>query len=208
MSGSVLWAAVQGFSLGAGLIIAIGAQNAFVLRQGLARRHVLPVVAFCALSDAFLIALGAGGFGSVVASSPVLMRIVGYGGAAFLAAYGLRAFRNAWTGHSMGAADGDGGSLRAALLTAAALTFLNPHVWLDTVALLGGIAGRHPADERVWFAGGAMAASAVWFTALGYGARLLAPVFAKPAAWRVLDTAIGVVMLTLAAGLLMDTLDR
>lgn len=198
------WIALQGFSLGAGLIVAIGAQNAFVLRQGLLRRHVLPVVLFCTAGDAILIVAGAAGFGSVVASSPSLLMGVGIGGAAFLGAYGVRAFRNALHAGVLSPLDAPPTPFGRTMATVAALTFFNPHVYLDTVALLGGIAGRFLAAERVWFAGGAMLASAAWFFGLGFGARILAPLFSKPAAWRILDVIIGIVMTTLAIGLLLD----
>lgn len=201
---SLFWVALQGFSLGGGLIVAIGAQNAFVLRQGLVKRHVLPLVLFCALSDALLIAAGSAGFGTLVSSSPVLLQGAAYGGAAFLGFYGFRAFRSAFTAQSLSAEGAANLPLGRALATVAAFTYLNPHVYLDTVVLLGGIAGRYAVDERVWFAGGAMTASLVWFAALGYGARLLAPLFAKPLAWRVLDTLIGVVMSALALSLLVS----
>lgn len=203
-----LAAALQGFSLGAGLIVAIGAQNAFVLRQGLLRRHVPALVLFCALADAALIALGAAGFGTLVAGSPRLLTVVGLGGAAFLLAYGLHAFRAALAPpRALDAAGApEAGSLGATLATAAALTFFNPHVYLDTVVLVGGIAGRFPVPERAWFATGAAAASLLWFGALGFGARLLAPLFARPAAWRLLDVGVGVVMTLLAALLLRGTL--
>lgn len=204
---SLFLIAAQGFSLGAGLIVAIGAQNAFVLRQGLVKRHVLPLVLFCALSDALLIAAGSAGFGSLVAASPLLLKLAAFGGAAFLAAYGLRALRNALKPQVLAAGAAETVSLGRALATVAAFTFLNPHVYLDTVVLVGGIAGRYPADERLWFAGGAMTASLVWFAALGYGARLLAPLFARAVAWRILDTLIAAIMLTLAGGLLLSGLD-
>lgn len=194
-------AALQGLGLGAGLIVAIGAQNAYVLRQGLLRRHVGPVVAFCFLSDATLIAVGSAGFGTLVAASPVLLTIIGVGGGLFLAGYGLMALRRAMRPGALDTRGGTESRLWPALRTAAALTLLNPHVYLDTVVLLGGIAGRFPPTERVWFAGGAMVASAIWFVSLGYGARLLTPVFARPSAWRVLDLIIAAVMLTLAFGL-------
>lgn len=204
---SLFLIAAQGFSLGAGLIVAIGAQNAFVLRQGLVKRHVLPLVLFCALSDALLIAAGSAGFGSLVAASPLLLKLAAFGGAAFLAAYGLRALRNALKPQVLAAAEAETVSLGKALATVAAFTFLNPHVYLDTVVLVGGIAGRYPADERLWFAGGAMTASLAWFAALGYGARLLAPLFARAVAWRILDTLIAAIMLTLAGGLLLSGLE-
>jgi len=200
--------ASRGFALGASLIIAIGAQNAFVLRQGLLRRHVFPVTIFCAASDASLITLGAAGFGSLVAASPILLAIVGLGGAAFLGTYGVHAFRRALRPAALSPLDAPATSLLRTMVTVAALTFLNPHVYLDTVMLLGGIAGRYAAADRVWFAGGAMFASLVWFLGLGFGARLLAPVFARPAAWRVLDVIIGLVMWSIALGLLIDTGSR
>jgi len=203
-----LLTASRGFALGASLIIAIGAQNAFVLRQGLLRRHVFPVTVFCAASDAFLITLGAAGFGSLVAASPILLAIVGLGGAAFLATYGVHAFRRALRPSALSPLEAPPAPFLRTMITVAALTYLNPHVYLDTVMLLGGIAGRYAVADRVWFAGGAMAASFVWFLGLGYGARLLAPVFARPAAWRVLDVVIGVVMWSIALGLLIDTGSR
>jgi L-lysine exporter family protein LysE/ArgO len=201
-----LLAALQGLSLGAGLIVAIGAQNAFVLRQGLKREHVLPVVLVCILCDGLLIALGAAGFGALVNAEPALLRAVGFGGAAFLVWYGLRALRSAARPGALVAAGPERLTGRRALGTVLALTLLNPHVYLDTVVLLGGIAGRFAPGERAWFAAGAVVASTVWFVSLGYGARLLAPVFARPAAWRALDLVIAAVMLTLAAGLLAETL--
>ena len=195
-------AALQGFLLGATLIVAIGAQNAFVLRQGLLRRHVLPICLVCAASDALLIAAGVAGLGTLVQSSPRLLTVVTFGGAVFLIVYGLVAFRRAWSGSSMAVEAGEGAGLRAALATVLALTFLNPHVYLDTVVLLGSLSGRYEGDARLAYALGAMAASFAWFFALGYGARLLAPVFARPAAWRVLDLGIGLVMWAIAAKLL------
>lgn len=200
-----LFTASRGFALGASLIIAIGAQNAFVLRQGLLRRHVFPVTVFCAASDALLITLGAAGFGSLVAASPILLAVVGLGGAAFLGAYGVHAFRRALRPGALSPLEAPAAPFLRTMITVAALTFLNPHVYLDTVMLLGGIAGRYAVADRVWFAGGAMAASVVWFLGLGYGARLLAPVFARPSAWRVLDVIIGLVMWSIALGLLIDT---
>lgn len=198
-----LFPALQGFGIGAGLIIAIGAQNAFVLKTGLLRRHLLPVVLFCFLSDATLIAAGVGGFGTLVAAFPLLTDAAAIGGAIFLAFYGARAAWSALRPGALQAGDGAGGGpgLFATLATVAALTWLNPHVYLDTVVLVGGIAGQFPMPERLWFGLGAVLASAVWFFALGYGARLLAPLFARPAAWRVLDGLIALVMWAIAASL-------
>jgi len=193
----------QGFGLGAGLIIAIGAQNAYVLKLGLSRTHVFPVTTFCFLADALLIAAGAAGMGTLVASNPTLTLIAGIGGAAFLFFYGLRAFRLALKPGTLKAGGNGGGQggLGAALGVAAALTFLNPHVYLDTVVLLGSIAGQYPPNERIVFGTGAAVASAVWFYGLGFGATLLAPVFARPRAWQVLDASIGCVMWGIAFAL-------
>lgn len=193
---------LRGFATSGALIVAIGAQNAFVLRQGLARRHVLPVVLICALSDALLITLGVAGLGRWVQEHPALLTLTRWGGAAFLLAYGALAARRALAPHTLavqGAAEGD---LRAALLACLAFTYLNPHCWLDTVVLLGSIAAQQPEDSRATFGAGAVMASGVWFFALGYGARLLAPLFAKPLAWRVLDAAIALVMAAIAASLI------
>ncbi len=192
--------ALAGFLASAGLIIAIGAQNAFVLRQGLQRRHVGLVVATCMLGDITLILCGIAGVGSLVTRWPWLVDALRYGGAAFLAAYGVLAAWRAWCGAG-GLAPGDdrGGSWRRVLLTCLAFTFLNPHVYLDTVLLLGSLAARYPDEQRWIFAAGACAASVVWFTALGYGARVLLPVFRNPNAWRVLDGGIAVFMLSIAA---------
>ena len=200
---SPLLAAVSGLGFGLSLIIAIGAQNAFVLRQGLRREHVLAVVAICALADAALIILGIAGIGAVLESAPWLLVVIRWGGIAFLLAYAVLAARRALR---PGTLDGDPAgastSLRTAIGTCLALTLLNPHVYLDTVVLLGSVAGTH-GDDRWWFGLGAIIASALWFTALGYGARLLRPLFARPAAWRVLDGIIAVVMVAIAVSLLV-----
>ena len=192
------WAA--GFATSLSLIFVIGAQNAFVLRQGLARQHVLAVCAFCALADAILITAGITGLGRLTEVAPWVLPAMRWGGAAFLTAYGIRSLIAAWNGSgALRPADRARRSLGATLLTAAALTFLNPHVYPDTVLLIGAVASRWP-DPRA-FAFGAISASFVFFFSLGFGARLLAPVFARPGAWRVLDSGIGVLMLVLAASL-------
>ncbi|CAN5336143.1 LysE/ArgO family amino acid transporter [soil metagenome] len=202
------FAAVAGLGLGLSLIVAIGAQNAFVLRQGLRREHVGVIVAICALSDAALIAVGVGGGGALFTALPWLIDIIRWVGGAFLATYGvlaaIRALRRAKP-ESTGLAAGTRvvGGLGAAIATCLALTWLNPHVYLDTVLLLGSVASTHGPD-RWWFAGGAMLGSLLWFTSLGFGARLLAPVFAKPLAWRILDGIIAVVMITLAFVLVLN----
>jgi L-lysine exporter family protein LysE/ArgO len=199
----VTLALLSGLGFGLSLIVAIGAQNAFVLRQGLRREHVLPVVAICALSDAALITLGVGGLGSLLQLVPWLLVVVRIGGAAFLIVYGILAARRALRPSTLIAAD-DGGTtpLWTAIVTVLALTWLNPHVYLDTVVLLGSVAGTH-GDDRWWFGVGAVVASILWFTALGYGARFLRPLFAKPFAWRVLDAVIAVVMIAIAVSLLL-----
>lgn len=193
--------AIAGFALGLSLILAIGAQNAFVLRQGLRQSHVLAVVLICAISDATLIAVGVAGFGRLADAAPWLEPVMRYGGAAFLIAYGARAFRAAWQGGAALQAGEGAQSLRAALLTCLALTWLNPHVYLDTVVLLGSISAQY--DDKLAFALGAMTASFVFFFSLGFGARLLAPLFARPAAWRVLDAGVGVVMWAIALKLIL-----
>lgn len=199
---------LQGFTLSAGLIIAIGSQNAFVLRQGLLRQHVFVVCSICSLCDAALILLGVGGFGALVAASPLLLQLTYWAGAAFLFGYGVRAFRSALKPGSM-VVDQSGTlatSLAKVVVTTLVLTLLNPHVYLDTVLLLGSVAGQLPADSRVLFAAGAIAASLCWFYSLGYGARVLAPLFRKPAAWRLLDGVVGCVMWAIAASLIAPLL--
>jgi len=187
---------VHGFSLGASLIIAIGSQNAFVLRQGLRREYVFTVSTICFLCDMMLIALGAGGFGAVVASSPRLLVCALWGGAAFLFCYGIRSFWSAARQQALAtdteSRGGDG--LAAVVATTLALSLLNPHVYLDTVLLLGSLAAQFGGQARVLFAVGAMAASFVWFYGIGYGARIFAPLFRKPVAWRVLDILVGCTM--------------
>jgi L-lysine exporter family protein LysE/ArgO len=193
---------LAGLAAGLALIVAIGSQNAFVLRSGLTRRHVGPVVAVCTLSDVVLIAAGVAGIGTIVTRAPVVLDVVRWGGVAFLAAYAVLSFRRAWRGGEGLDAQGAGtAGLAAAVTTALALTWLNPHVYLDTVLLLGSLANQHGDDGRWLFAAGAATGSLLWFTALGYGARLASPLFRRPAAWRVLDALIGVTMLLIAAGL-------
>ncbi len=188
-----------GFALSATLIVAIGAQNAFVLRQGIRKEHVGPIVLFCAAADLLLIALGVGGLAGVLGDSPALVALLTVAGSAFLAWYGVRALRRALTPSALHAATGtETLSLGAAMAQAVGFTLLNPHVYLDTVLLMGSIGTRQPPDLRGWFVGGAACASGVWFTTLGFGARLLAPIFARPRAWQVLDTLVGLTMLTLA----------
>ena len=188
-----------GFALSATLIIAIGAQNAFVLRQGIRKEHVAPIVAFCAIADLLLIAVGVAGLAGILGDSPTLVALLTIAGSAFLVWYGIRALQRALLPQSLRAAAGNEPlSLANAMAQAAGFTLLNPHVYLDTVLLMGSIGTRQPADMRIWFVGGAACASGVWFTTLGFGARLLAPIFARPRAWQVLDTLVGLTMLSLA----------
>ncbi len=194
-------AAIAGLGLGLSLIIAIGAQNAFVLRQGLRGEHLLPVVAVCALSDALLITAGVAGAGVLLDRVPWLLPVFRFGGAAFLLGYAAVAARRALRPMALRAdTTGAGASLATTVTTALALTWLNPHVYLDTVVLLGSIAQTY-GDLRAWFATGAVTGSVAWFTALGFGARLLRPLFARPVSWRVLDGGIAVVMLGIAVSL-------
>ncbi len=199
-------AALTGFALGGTLIIAIGAQNAFVLRQGLRREHVGPIVAFCAGADALLMAAGVAGLGALIGERPALAWALTAGGAAFLTVYGLRALWRARRPAALQAAgEAPRLSLAAALAQTAAFTLLNPHVYLDTVLLVGAVGSQQPLAARPAFVGGAALASFVWFGALGYGARGLAPLFARPRAWQVLDAVIGATMLGIA-GLLLRRL--
>lgn len=201
----VMIALLSGLGVGLGLIVAIGAQNAFVLRQGLRRDRVLLVVVLCALSDAVLIAAGVGGLGFVVDRAGWVLVVLRWAGAAFLLGYGLLAARRALRpGVMVAGQEAAPASLPAVAATCLALTWLNPHVYLDTVVLLGSVANTH-GDQRWWFAAGAAIGSVLWFTTLGFGARLLAPVFAWPAAWRVLDGAVAVVMVVLAVGLVLKS---
>jgi L-lysine exporter family protein LysE/ArgO len=197
---------VTGFALSATLIIAIGAQNAFVLRQGLRREHVAAIVAFCALADLALISAGVAGLAKILGDVPTLTLGLTIAGALFLSGYGVLALRRAFQPRSMQAADSGGVSLRAAVAQAAAFTFFNPHVYLDTVLLMGSMGARQPPDSRLWFVGGAALASGGWFAALGFGARLLVPLFARPRAWQVLDVGVGATMLALAAALVHQSL--
>lgn len=202
MSTLFLSAFAKGFALSAGLIIAIGAQNMFVLRQGLKREHVWPIVLFCAAADAMLIVAGVNGLGALLSAVPGLSVALSLGGAAFLTWYGYGALRRAMASSSLVVEQEAGISLAAALAGTAAFTFLNPHVYIDTVMLMGAIGASLPVDERPWFVIGGASASFAWFAALGFGARFLAPVFSRPTAWRVLDLLIAIMMAALAISLL------
>ncbi|UFS70339.1 LysE/ArgO family amino acid transporter [Geomonas sp. RF6] len=187
---------VTGFGLGASLIVAIGSQNAFVLRQGLKNQHVFTVSTISFLCDALLISLGAGGFSSVVATSPLLMTVTLWGGVLFLSAYGLRSFAAAARPGMLEAIPDAKGPAQFAevLVTTVSLSLLNPHAFLDTVILLGSVAGQYAGQSRLLFAAGAISASFAWFYTLGYGARMLAPLFRNPLAWRLLDIVVGCTM--------------
>jgi L-lysine exporter family protein LysE/ArgO len=193
-------AALAGLGTGLSLIIAIGAQNAFVLRQGIRRRHVPAVVAICAVSDAVLIALGVAGIGVVVTAWPQAITVVAVVGGVFLICYGLLAARRVLRPGHLDPSDRGNGSLANAVLTCLALTWLNPHVYLDTLLLLGSVANGY-GQERWYFGIGAATGSVLWFGGLGFGARLLGGLFARPVAWRVLDAFIAVTMITM--GVLM-----
>ncbi len=187
---------LAGLGTGLSLIMAIGAQNAFVLKQGLMRQHVFAVCLFCAVSDALLIAAGVAGMGAIGSAAPWLPQAMRWAGVIFLILYGAWSFCAAWRGGEALRPEGQATSLAATLAVLAALTWLNPHVWLDTVVLLGAISSGWP-DQRA-FAAGAVTGSFLFFFSLGYGARLLAPIFARPVAWRWLELAVGCVMWAIA----------
>ena len=195
----MLASVTTGLLTGLALIVAIGAQNAYVLRQGLARRHVGPVVAVCALSDLLLIVAGVSGIGAVVDNAGWVIDVVRWAGVAFLAWYGVSSLLRARHPMALEAARGDTATLAATVGKAVALTWLNPHVYLDTVLLLGSIANTD--DQPWWFAAGAGTASIVWFTGLGFGARLAHRRLSTPRAWQVLDVLIGITMLAIALSL-------
>lgn len=190
-----------GLLTGLGLIVAIGAQNAFVLRQGIRREHIGTVVLLCAASDAVLILAGTAGIGTLVATFPQVLSVLRWGGAAYLAWFGIRSFISALKPSALtGQAPRSRGSV---ISTTLALTFLNPHVYLDTVVLLGGLANQYGADARWIFAAGAVTGSVLWFSGLGYGARAVSGPLSRPRTWQVLDLLIGVVMLALAVKLVL-----
>lgn len=192
-----------GFALGFSLILAIGAQNAFVLRQGLRGEFVLPIVLTCAVSDAVLIVAGVAGFGSLIKAAPLALAIARWGGAAFLITYGFLSFRSAWKNNDALSVEGSGAlSLRAAIGTCLVLTWANPHVYLDTVILLGSISATYP---LAWAFGlGAVIASFTFFFSLGFGAVLLRPLFVSPRAWRLLDVIVGLTMWAIALSLILS----
>ncbi|GAC1323105.1 MAG: LysE/ArgO family amino acid transporter [Collimonas sp.] len=197
-------AAISGFSLALSLILAIGAQNAFVLKQGLKREHVFLVCLICAASDAILILFGVMGLGIVIDRAPWLMPVMRYGGAAFLVLYGAKSFIAAWRSSDvLQQAEDIKAALLPTLLTCAALTWLNPHVYLDTVLLIGSVSTQFPGEKGL-FAAGAMLSSFCFFFSLGYAAAWLRPIFAKPMSWRVLEVVVGITMWAIAYKLLSE----
>lgn len=188
---------LTGLLTGLSLIVAIGAQNAFVLRQGLLKKHVLVIVLICAISDATLITLGVLGLGSLISALPWLLEVIRWVGVAFLVWYGSSSLRRFMKNESLEAATTDSGTLKQTVLTTLALTFLNPHVYLDTVIFIGGIANQF-GDQKWMFVIGAVSASFIWFFSLGFGASKASVLVSKPAFWKILDIFIAAVMYSLA----------
>ncbi|MCZ4281010.1 LysE/ArgO family amino acid transporter [Kiloniella laminariae] len=204
---SVIAPFIKGMGIGAGLIIAIGAQNAYVLTQGLRRNNQFVIAGICALVDAILITIGVAGMGLLVTTNPVLLQITAWAGAAFLFFYGLSSFRAALKPEVLEARQSAGPeSVKKAVLTTLAVSLLNPHVYLDTVVLLGSVGVQYPEDLRIWFGVGAVVASFLWFFSLSLGAQWLAPLFRRPVAWRVLDIFVGIVMWLIAGSLVLKAL--
>jgi len=192
-----------GLLLGGSLIIAIGSQNAYVLKQGLLKSHVFLICLICAVSDALLITLGTSGVGVIIKQNPEWLKWISWFGAAYLSLFAIISFRSAFSGETLKTATANTSqNTKTVITTVLALTFLNPHVYLDTVLLIGSIAAPYSADDKILFTFGAVSASFIWFFGLGYGARFLAPLFAKPSAWKTLNLIIGLVMLWIAYGLI------
>ena len=199
----MLAAALAGFALGGSLIIAIGAQNAFVIRQGVLNQYVFWICLFCSMSDAILIWSGIYGLAAVLAVAPQMLALLRYGGAAFLVWYGVKAFRRALDPNAMTVSDSNSKSLVSALAMCAAFTWLNPHVYVDTVLLVGSIANARVSGEQLPFAFGASLASFVWFFVIGYGAKALRGPLSQPKVWRGIDAAIAGIMFWIAIKLLL-----
>ena len=195
---------LKGLGTGAGLIIAIGAQNAFVLSQGIRKNHVLTIALICSLCDVLLICIGISGIGALVAKNAKLTTIATTGGAIFLFWYGFRSFLSAWKGDSIEIDNESLNSLKAIVTATLAVTFLNPHIYLDTVVLMGSISSKFPGNGRYVFGAGAITASFLWFFSLSFGGRALAPYFKEPVAWKVLDTLIGIIMWLIAISLIIN----
>jgi L-lysine exporter family protein LysE/ArgO len=189
---------LKGFGAGGGLIIAIGAQNAFVLSQGVRKNHYIVIPLICAVCDALLIVLGVTGVGTIIASSKTLSLIAGIGGAIFLFLYGIGSFRSAIKGGALSTSQKAATSLKQAVFTTLAVTLFNPHVYLDTIVLLGSISSQFKQPGHLFFGAGAVLASFVWFFSLSLGGKMLAPFFTKELSWRVLDTIVGIVMWAIA----------
>lgn len=199
------FAFLQGFGIGGGLILAIGAQNAFVLSQGIKKNYPLVIASICILCDATLILVGIGGVGAAVATNPLLSNIATWGGAIFLFWFGLNSLKSALKGGTLDTSNENTLSLKRIVITTFAITLLNPHVYLDTVVLLGSISGQFPNEERIIFGMGAITASVIWFLSLSMGARILAPIFKKQISWRILDGLVCCTMWTIATSLLINT---
>lgn len=194
---------IQGMGVGGSLIVAVGAQNAFVLKQGIRRSHPLPIAILCSLIDAVMISAGVLGLGHLITEFPLIKHLASFGGAAFLIWYGANALRSSFQPQGMDLDHAKGAdSLRTAILTTLAISLLNPHLYLDTVVLLGSISTQFAENVRLWFGAGAIVSSIIWFFSLSFGARLLGPVFEKPQAWCYLDRFICLTMWTIAAALL------
>ena len=193
-------ALITGFFTGLSLIVAIGAQNAFVIKQGLLRSHVTLIVIVCSLSDALLIVIGTGGLGTIIQSKPDLLDVIRWFGVIYLTWFGIKSVRSAFRNDTLTASDQSEGSWKKVLLTVLAMTYLNPHVYLDTVIFVGSLANQFEA-QRWYFALGACIASGVWFSAIGYGARSASHLMSKPLFWRILDSVIAAIMFTLAVTL-------
>ncbi len=202
---TILSSIIEGFIMGAGLIIAIGAQNAFVLKQGIAGNHRSTIAWICALSDALLIFLGITGMGFLFNSHPIITRTVSIAGALYLSWFSIRCFRSAINGESMdiNGKSFSGLTLKNAIITTLALTYLNPHVYLDTVVMLGGFGAARPPEIRPFFGLGAVSASFIWFFSLAYSGKIIAPLFRKQISWRILDTVIGFIMIYIAVKLIL-----
>ncbi len=194
---------LTGLLIGGSLIIAIGAQNAYVLKQGLLKSHIFIICLICALSDAILIAIGTSGVGKIVENHPEWLRIITWLGAIYLTVYGLSSIRASFNSETLKAASQNSKqNTKTIITTVLALTFLNPHVYLDTVLLIGSVASPYTDNDHYYFTFGAISASFIWFFSLGYGARLLLPIFARPASWRILNIVIALIMWWIAYHLL------
>ena len=205
MSMALFYPFIEGLATMSGLIIAIGAQNTFVLKQGIQGNHVGLIALICASIDTTLVIAGVGGLGAMIASNEIVLMVSRWGGAIFLTCYGLRSFWMAFKNQSLKIdSKGQKLSLKKVVLTALAISLLNPHVYIDTCMLIGSIGAQFPAEERAFFAFGASLVSFIWFFTIGYGAKSLIPLFKNPLSWKILDIIIGVMMLSIAASLVMS----